>query len=104
MKTNKLWGIHIPGPDDLYAAPDQQTAQKMADLHNAAMNKYLDAEPNRRSEFGVLGDSAMAVVIEYPDDEDGSHADALLKFDPEEWGFGRALHIPSDDSEGGLHD
>jgi len=30
--AEKLWCIHIPGPDDLFAAPDQQTAQKMADL------------------------------------------------------------------------
>ena len=72
----------------------------MADLHNAAMNKYLDAEPNRRSEFGVLGDSAMAVVIEWPDDEDGSHADALLKFDPEEWGLGRVLNLPTENTGG----
>ena len=41
----------LQGPDDLYAAPDQQTAQKKADLHNAAMKKFLDAEPNRRSDL-----------------------------------------------------
>lgn len=85
--AEKLWCIHIPGPDDLYAAPDQQTAQKMADKHNAAMNNFLDAKPNRRSDFGVLADTSMAVVIEWPVDYDGSHAEALLEFDPEEWGF-----------------
>ena len=39
--AEKLWCIHIPGPDDLCAAPDQQTAQKMADKHNAAMREYI---------------------------------------------------------------
>lgn len=24
--SEKLWCIHIPGPDDLHAAPDEQTA------------------------------------------------------------------------------
>ena len=28
--AEKLWCIHIPGPDDLFAAPDQQTAQNKA--------------------------------------------------------------------------
>ena len=106
--AEKLWCIHIPGPDDLYAAPDQQTAQKMADLHNAAMNKYLDAEPNRRSELEMLGESTLALVIEWPHDDDGSHADELLKFDPAEWGFGqpspKVMHLPSEDTEGGSHD
>jgi hypothetical protein len=57
----------------------------MAEKHNAAMNKWLDAEPNRRSDFGVLGESAMAIVTEWPGDEEESHAEALKKFNAQEW-------------------
>lgn len=85
--TTKLWCIHIPGPDELYAAPDHQTAVKMADKHNAVMNEYLDAKPGRRSQLGMPVGSVLAEVIEWPGDEDGSHAKSLLEFCPKEWGI-----------------
>lgn len=81
--AEKLWCIHIPGPDDLCAAPDQQTAQKMADKHNAAMREYI--EKNKPS-WGM--EMITAEVIEWPHDADESHAESLLEFDAEEWGFG----------------
>jgi hypothetical protein len=79
----KLWCIRIPGPDDLYAAPDLQTAKKMADKHNAAMREYV--EKNKRLSWA--NEMITADVIEWPHDADESHAEALLEFDPEEWGF-----------------
>lgn len=101
--AEKLWCIHIPGPDDLCAAPDQQTAQKMADKHNAAMREYI--EKNKLS-WGM--EMITAEVIEWPHDADESHAEALLEFDPAEWGFGqpspKVMHLPSEDTEGGSHD
>lgn len=80
--AEKLWGIHIPGPDDLYAAPDRQTAKKMADKHNAAMREYV--EKNNLT-WGV--EMITAEVIEWPHDADESHAESLIEFDPDEWGF-----------------
>ena len=97
--AEKLWCIQLPGMGDLYAAPDQQTAQKMADKHNNAMREYV--EKNKLS-WGK--EMITAEVIEWPHDSDESHDEALLEFDPEEWGLGRVLHLPSEDTEGGSHD
>jgi hypothetical protein len=85
--TTKLWCIHIPGPDEIYAAPDHETAVKMAEKHNAAMNDYLDATPDRRSQFGIPLGSVFAEVIEWPGGDAESHAASLLEFDAKEWGF-----------------
>jgi hypothetical protein len=86
--TTKLWCIHIPGPDVLCAAPDHETAVKMAEKHNAAMNDYLDATPDRRSQLGVPVGSVLAEVIEWPGGDAESHAASLLEFDAKKWGIG----------------
>ena len=31
----RLWGIHLEGPDDVYAMPSQSAAQEHADILNA---------------------------------------------------------------------
>lgn len=101
--AEKLWCIQLPNMGELYAAPDQQTAQKMADKHNAAMREYV--EKNKLS-WGQ--EMIAAEVIEWPHDADETHAEALLEFDPAEWGFGqpspKVMHLPSEDTEGGSHD
>lgn len=28
--NNKLWALHVPGPDDLYAAPSKEEAEALA--------------------------------------------------------------------------
>lgn len=102
-QAEKLWCIQLPGMGDLYAAPDQQTAQKMADKHNNAMREYVE-----KNKLSWGNEMITAEVIEWPHDADESHAEALLEFDPEEWGFGqpspKVMHLPSDDTEGGSHD
>lgn len=82
MSEHKLWCIHIPGPDDIYAAPDYETAKKMAEKHNAAMEQYV-----AKSTMSWAKTMITASVIEWPGDDDGSHAQALLEFDPKEWGL-----------------
>ena len=83
MSENKLWCIHIPGPDDIYAAPNYETAKKMAEKHNAAMQKYVE---KNKLDWGK--DMITAEVIEWPGDDAESHAESLLEFDQKEWGAG----------------
>ena len=33
--ADQLWGIHIEGPDDVYAMPSQSAAQEHCDILNA---------------------------------------------------------------------
>lgn len=44
-----LWCMHLPGPDDIFAAPDKDTAQRWADEHNAFLDR---AFWEGRIEFG----------------------------------------------------
>lgn len=80
MSEHKLWCMHIPGPDDIYAAPDYETAKKMAEKHNAAMEQYIEKLPWCKN-------MVTAKVIEWPGDDAASHAESLREFDPKEWGM-----------------
>jgi len=75
----KLWCIHIPGPDDIYAAKDEADAKRMAGVHNDAVRKYLDQMFTKRprDDNDMPDESLMASVIEWPHDPQ-SHADDLL--------------------------
>jgi len=83
-ETGKLWCIHIPGPDDLYAAPSHEMAEHMAACHNAAMNQYLDANPGLRERWETPKGTVFAEVCEWEHGAD-EHAEELADFDPSEW-------------------
>jgi hypothetical protein len=84
--TDKLWCIHIPGPDDLYAAPSHEMAEHMAACHNATMREFFDRNPEKLTQWGVTLDEIKAQVIEWPYDSD-DHAEDLMHFDSREWGL-----------------
>lgn len=80
-----LWCIHIPDPDELYAAPSKADAEHMAAKHNAAMATYYSSnEPNL--EFAPSIESVQAVAIPWPHDTQ-SHADQMREFDWSGWGI-----------------
>lgn len=80
-----LWCIHIPGPDEVHAAPSKEAAEHMAAKHNAVMaTYYASGAPNL--EFAPALESVRAVVIKWPHDQQ-SHADELREFDYASWGI-----------------
>lgn len=82
--TEGLWGIRIPGSDDLHAAPSHAMAEHMAACHNAAMKEYFDRHPEALVAWGVTIEESKAQVIEWPYDSD-DHAEDLMHFDSREW-------------------
>lgn len=58
------WCVHIPGPDDLYAQPSKEAADKLAAEHNRVMGEWYDSEP--RGPHYPVRESIMAEVIEWP--------------------------------------
>jgi len=84
---NKLWAIHIPGPDDFHPAPTKAIAHHMAAKHNVSMDEYLLKHPDLvDTEFGVPKASVVAVVAEWPSTAE-SHAKWLKEFDYAGWGL-----------------
>lgn len=82
----RRWAIHIPGPDDIYAAPSQDAARHMAEKHNEAMRAWFERNPEKKeNNCWPTVESTMASVIEWPF-EDG-HAEALKEFNAAEWGL-----------------
>lgn len=84
--TQQLWGIHIPGPGDVLAAPSKAAAEHMAAKHNESMTSYLEAHPELLDRWGVTLESIKAQVIEWPHGAD-EHADELADFDGAQWGL-----------------
>ena len=82
--TGKLWCIHIPGHDDIYAAPSHEMAEHMAACHNSAMKEFFDRNPEKLSQWVLTVDECKAQVIEWTFGAD-EHAEDLADFDPEEW-------------------
>lgn len=79
------WCIHIPGPDEVHAAPSKEAADHMAAKHNAAMATfYSSGAPNL--EFAPSIENVQAVAIKWPYDQQ-SHADELREFDWSGWGL-----------------
>lgn len=59
--VDQLWCMHVIGPDDVYAAPDQQTAQAWADDLNASIARRMsEMEPDEDTP------SVRAVAAEWP--------------------------------------
>jgi len=85
--TEKLWAIHIPGPDDIHAAPSEAAAHHMAETHNALMTEYIEKNPGTIAPpFGFWRDLVMAAAIEWPGTPE-SHANCLKDFDYAGWGL-----------------
>ena len=80
-----LWCIHIPGPDEVHAAPSKDAADHVAAKHNAAMATYY-ASGATNLEFAPPIESVQAVAIKWPHDQQ-SHADELREFDWSAWGL-----------------
>jgi len=76
-----LWAIHIPGPDEFYAAPSKATAEHMAAMHTKAMQEYF-AKTQRTEGLEMV----TAQVAAWPSDA-ASHSDALLDFNYAAWGL-----------------
>lgn len=66
-----LWCIHIPGPDDVYAASSRAAAERMAETHNEAVNRLIARNPLTENDPPV--GAMMAAVIPWPWDAD-AHA------------------------------
>ena len=81
-----LWCIHIPGPNDLHAAPSKEIAEHMATMHNQAMDQYLDANPGLRERWDTPQGTIFAEVCEWEHGAD-EHAEDLADFNPSEWGL-----------------
>lgn len=84
-QPNDLWCIHIPGTDEVHAAPSKEAADHMAAKHNAAMATYY-ASGNLNLECAPPLESVQASVIKWPHDQQ-SHADELREFDWAGWGI-----------------
>jgi hypothetical protein len=81
---NKLWAIHIPGPDDYHPAPSEATAIHMAAKHNAAMAEWIEKQPPNPARPSI--ESVMASVVEWPF-EAAEHAEDIKNFDYAGWGL-----------------
>lgn len=78
--NDKLWCIHIPGPDDFYAAPSKEAAEALAARHNAAMVKYWEelqmTKPPEALQFYPPIESVLARACAWPYFAE-DHAEAL---------------------------
>ncbi|AVG17063.1 hypothetical protein CFN79_15035 [Chromobacterium vaccinii] len=74
------WAIHIPGPDDLYAAPSHAEAVFVAEHHNKttlpAIQKIMDSkQPEERRMYPPI-ECIAAEVVPWPWD-DAEHEESL---------------------------
>lgn len=87
--NDKLWCIHIPGPDDLFAMPSKSVAESYAARHNAAIAEYWQELEKTKTaeqlEFYPPIESIKARVIEWPW-WPKDHEEALKKFEAAEIG------------------
>lgn len=67
----KLWAMHVPGPDDVWACESKAAAEQRAREHNDAIRKVGLAE-----QFGMQPAAIEARVIEWPHTAE-SHAESL---------------------------
>lgn len=72
-ETQELWCVHVPGPDDVYAAVSRDAAEEHADALNVAMARFNDRHP--RTENDPSEESMVAVVVRWPWDAESHAAD-----------------------------
>lgn len=67
----KLWAMHVPGPDDVFAMASEEAAHSAVAEHNKAVAEMWLAE-----RFGMTPEQVSACVIEWPHSAE-SHAESL---------------------------
>ena len=86
MSNTPLWAVHIPGPDDLYAAPSEHAANQVAKYHNdtvvPALLKIRDSKPEAERAYFPPIEGCTANVVHWPWDDAG-HAECLKDSWPE---------------------
>lgn len=83
MNQQDKYCIFIPGPDDIYAMPSKEMAEKCAELHNKSMDQWL--QENKAKGMGwVTEEMVFARVKKYPGTR-AEHAEALKEFYETEW-------------------
>jgi hypothetical protein len=97
--ADKLWMLHIQGPDDVIAAPSKTEADKVASGFNAYWGEYLEKQRAASVAEGKNPDhwpTISAVVVEW-DSTAKAHAKSVTQYWPdyEEYaGFGTATAEP----------
>lgn len=76
-EATKLWAMHVPGPDDVFAMESEAAAHEAAEAHNKAVKDAGLAE-----RFGLPEASLTARVIEWPHSAE-SHTECLANGEPE---------------------
>jgi hypothetical protein len=81
-----LWAVHIPGPDDMAAAPSKEAAEYVAKHHNEtvvpALQKFRDSRPEAEHAYFPPIESCMAYASPWPWDAD-EHAESVAEDWPE---------------------
>lgn len=67
----KLWAMHVPGPDDVFAMESEAAARDAVAEHNKAV-----AEMGLAERFGMTPEQVSARVIEWPHSAE-SHAESV---------------------------
>ncbi|OQS42287.1 hypothetical protein [Chromobacterium haemolyticum] len=80
------WAVHIPGPDDLYAAPSHAAAVFVAEHHNKttlpAIQKIMDSKPPEERRMYPPIECITAEVVPWPWDA-AEHEESLSDDWPE---------------------
>lgn len=78
--------IYIPGPNELHAMPDKETAEKCAAIHNKAIERFIEKARSDSSMVWLKPEMIKAEVLEWPY-SNYEHAMDLKDFDQKEWGL-----------------
>lgn len=97
MSDDKLWMLHIQGPDDVVAAPSKNDADRVASAFNAYWTAHLAKQRAMTEAAGGDPDNwptVHAVVVEW-DSTPAAHARSVAKYWPEYAGY-LAMHSEGD--------
>lgn len=84
-ENTKLYIIHIPGPDDIYAAPSYGVAQLMKAHHNKCTTEWIASMHAKGEMLRICAEDMLAVIEECNDAEE--HAELLAEFKYSDWGI-----------------
>jgi hypothetical protein len=85
-----IYCLHIPGPDDVYAAPSKEAAEMAAKDWNEFIRAHRARVDAQDANAGVFDDisppleSSLASVIEWPHSAE-SHAEAVKLWNQDDW-------------------
>jgi len=88
MSEHKLWAMHVPGPDDVFAMESEEAAHEAVAAHNKAVEEMGLAE-----RFGMTREQVSARVIEWPHSAE-SHAESLANGEPDVLDTTNGMGIP----------